>query len=68
MVRELALRWTTLFWGGGVEVVGSPPTCSSFPVRPTTLRCFVCVQVKNGIWSFLDYVEDIVAGRPLRLS
>ena len=28
------------------------------------LRLF---QVNNGIWSFLDYVEDIAAGRPLRL-
>ena len=23
--------------------------------------------VNNGIWSFLDYVEDIAAGRLLRL-
>ena len=30
--------------------------------------CFVYFQVNNGIWSFLDYVEDIAAGRPLRLS
>ena len=39
-----------------------------FLVRPTTLHCFVYFQVNNGIWSFLDYVEDIAAGRPLRLS
>ena len=25
-------------------------------------------QVNNGIWSFLDYVEDIAAGPPVRLS
>ena len=38
-----------------------------FLVRPTTLQCFVYFQVNNGIWSFLDYVEDIAADRPLRL-
>ena len=37
-------------------------------VRPTTLHCCVYFQVKSGIWSFLDYVEDNAAGRPLRLS
>ena len=39
---------------------GSPPTCSLLPC--------VYFQVNNGIWSFLDYVEDIATGRPLRLS
>ena len=29
-----------------------------FLVRPTTLHCFVYFQVNNGIWCFLDYVED----------
>ena len=29
---------------------------------------FVYFQMNNGIWSFLDYVEDITADRPLRLS
>ena len=29
-------------------------------VRPTTLHCFFYFQVNNnGVWSFLDYVEDI---------
>ena len=38
-----------------------------FLVRPTTLHCCVYFQVNNGVWSFLDYVEDIrSAGRPLR--
>ena len=27
----------------------SPPTCSSLPVRLTTLRCFVYFQVNNGV-------------------
>ena len=46
---------------------GSPPTCSSLPCTtydPPLLRLF---QMNNGIWSFLDYVEDIAAGRPLCL-
>ena len=29
---------------------------------------FVYFQMNNCIWSFLDYVEDITADRPLRLS
>ena len=29
---------------------------------------FVYFQMNNGIWSFLDYVGDITADRPLRLS
>ena len=44
---------------------GSPPImyvpAPHFLVRPTTLHCFVYFQVNNddGVWSFLDYVEDI---------
>ena len=44
---------------------GSPPTCSSLPctVRPTTFHCSVYFQGNNGgVWSFLDYVEDILIG------
>ena len=44
---------------------GSPPTCFSyFLVRPATLHCFVYFQVNNVVWSFLDYVEDIICRSP----
>ena len=29
-----------------------------FHMRSTTLHCFVYFKVNNGVWSFLDYVED----------
>ena len=54
-------------WIAAEKREGSPPTCSSLPCTtydPPLLRLF---QVNNGIWSFLDYVEDIASGRPLRL-
>ena len=40
---------------------GSPPTCSLLPCTTyhTTLYCCVYFQVNNGVWSFLDDVEDI---------
>ena len=28
-------------------------------MRPATLHCLVYFQVNNGVWSFLDYVEDM---------
>ena len=30
-----------------------------FLVRSTTVHCCVYFQGDNGVWSFLDYVEDI---------
>ena len=67
--------FTGSFWSCHYRPVNRDIDCTqnstSRSTRKTDGSILLAIKIKtmnNGIWSFLDYVEDIAAGRPLRLS